>query len=81
MLSKSGQVHRAGDKLFIDYSGDTRSVIDARTGEVREAQIFVCVLGASNYAYVEATWTQTLPDWTPAATQIPPPVARANSSR
>ena len=57
------QVHHAGDKLFIDYSGDTRSVIDGRTGEVREAQIFVCVLGASNYAYVEATWTQTLPDW------------------
>lgn len=57
------QVHHAGEKLFIDYSGDTRSVIDGRTGEVREAQIFVCVLGASNYAYVEATWTQTLPDW------------------
>jgi transposase len=57
------QLHRAGEKLFIDYSGDTRSVIDGRTGEIREAQIFVCVLGASNYAYVEATWTQTLPDW------------------
>jgi transposase len=57
------QVHKAGDKLFIDYSGDTQSVIDARTGEVRQAQIFVAVLGASKYAYAEATWTQTLPDF------------------
>jgi transposase len=57
------QVHKAGDKLFIDYSGDTRAIIDARTGEVREAQIFVAVLGASKYAYAEATWTQTLPDF------------------
>jgi transposase len=57
------QVHRAGEKLFIDYSGDTAAVIDIATGEVRDAQVFVAVMGASKYAYAEATWTQTLPDW------------------
>jgi len=63
-LSRSmRQVHRAGEKLFIDYSGDTAAVIDIATGEVRAAQIFVAVMGASKYAYAEATWTQTLPDW------------------
>ena len=39
------------------------SVVDALTGEIREAQIFVAVMGASNYTYAEATWTQSLPDW------------------
>jgi transposase len=57
------QVHRAGDKLFIDYSGDTLPVIDASTGEIRRAQLFIAVLGASNYTFAEATWTQQLPDW------------------
>jgi transposase len=57
------QVHRAGEKLFIDYSGDTVAVIDAATGEIRQAQVFVAVMGASKYTYAEATWTQTLPDW------------------
>ena len=57
------QVHRAGEKLFIDYSGDTVEVIDATSGEFRTAQIFVAVMGASKYAYAEATWTQSLPDW------------------
>jgi len=57
------QTHRAGEKLFVDYAGQTVEVIDQRTGEVRTAQIFIAVLGASNYTYAEATWTQTLPDW------------------
>src|SRR5438477_5963690 len=57
------QVHRAGEKVFIDYSGDTVAVIDARTGEIRSAEIFVATLGASKYTYAEATWTQSLPDW------------------
>jgi len=52
------QVHRAGDKLFIDYSGDGMRVIDAPTGEMRRAELFVAVLGASNYTFAEATWTQ-----------------------
>jgi transposase len=57
------QVHRAGEKVFIDYSGTTVAVIDARSGEVLAAEIFVAALGASKYSYAEATWTQTLPDW------------------
>jgi transposase len=55
--------HRAGEKLFVDYAGHTIPIIDKGTGEVREAQIFVATLGASNYTYAEATWTQSLPDW------------------
>ena len=57
------QDHRAGEKLFVDYAGQTVPIIDRATGEIREAQIFVAVLGASNYTYAEATWTQSLPDW------------------
>lgn len=57
------QPHRAGEKMFVDYAGRTQEVIDRGTGEVREAQIFIAVLGASNFTYAEATWTQTLPDW------------------
>ena len=57
------QTHRIGEKLFVDYAGHTVPVIDGRTGEIRTAQIFVAVLGASNYTYAEATWTQALPDW------------------
>lgn len=57
------QTHKAGEKLFVDYAGMTLPWIDKKTGEVYQAQIFVAVLGASNYTYVEATRTQTLPDW------------------
>jgi transposase len=57
------QVHRAGEKLFIDYSGQTVPIIDAASGEIHRAQIFVAVLGASSYTYAEATMTQQLPDW------------------
>ncbi len=57
------QHHVAGDKLFVDYAGDTLDVVDPKTGEVRQVQLFVAVLGASNYTFAEATWTQTLPDW------------------
>ena len=57
------QIHRAGEKLFIDYAGPTMSVVCASTGEIRTAQIFVAVLGASNYTFAEATWSQSLPDW------------------
>jgi transposase len=57
------QRYLAGERLFVDYAGQTVPVTDRRTGEVREAQIFVAVSGASNYTYAEATWTQGLPDW------------------
>jgi transposase len=57
------QSHRAGEKMFVDYAGQTVSIIDPQSGVRHSAQIFVAVLGASNYAYAEATWSQTLPDW------------------
>ena len=57
------QIHKAGDKLFVDYAGQTVPIVDGETGEIRHAQIFVAVLGASNYTFCEATWTQSLPDW------------------
>lgn len=53
----------AGEKCFVDYAEQTAEVIDRYSGEIRSAQIFVAVLGCSNYTYAEATWTQTLPDW------------------
>ena len=63
------QAHVGGDKLFVDYAGDTVLVIvDWLTGETRPAQIFVAVMGASNFSYVEATWTQGLADWIAAHT-------------
>ena len=57
------QTHPAGERLFVDYAGQTVAVIDGATGEVRQAQIFVAALGASNFTYAEARWTQSLPDW------------------
>ena len=57
------QEHRAGEKLFVDYAGATVPIIDAKTGAVHEASIFVAVLGASNYTYAEASWTQDLASW------------------
>lgn len=57
------QEHRAGEKLFVDYAGQTLAIQDPATGEVRQAQLFVAVLGASNYTFAEATWTQGLGDW------------------
>lgn len=58
------QTHRAGEKVFIDYAGPTVPIVDCQTGEVTSnANIFVAVLGASNYTFVEATRSQSLPDW------------------
>jgi transposase/transcription elongation factor Elf1 len=62
--------HKAGDKLFIDYCGPTIPIIDYATGEEKEAQVFVAVMGASNYTYAEATWTQSLIDWTASHTRM-----------
>jgi transposase len=56
-------VHKAGEKLFVDYAGQTMPIVDPKTGEVRQAQIFVATLGASSCTYVEATPSQMLPDW------------------
>jgi hypothetical protein len=57
------QAHPAGERIFVDYAGQTVDLIDPGTGEARPAQIFVAVMGASNYTYAEATLTQSLPDW------------------
>jgi transposase len=58
------QTHVAGERLFVDYAGDGAPVvIDRLTGEIRMAQIFVAVLGASSFTFARATRTQTLPDW------------------
>lgn len=57
------QTHKAGERLFVDYAGHTVPVIDPLTGEIRHAQIFVAVLGASNYTYAEAAYSQDLPSW------------------
>lgn len=58
------QEHRAGEKMFVDYCGQTLPIVDQTTGEIRDAQVFVAVMGASNFTYAEATWTQSLADWT-----------------
>src|SRR3954454_24643847 len=51
------------EKLFVDFAGDTMPVFDAATGMERRAHIFVAVLGASNYTYAEARWSEGLADW------------------
>src|SRR5713101_5596430 len=57
------QTHAAGEKLFVDFAGDTVLVFDGLTGEVRAAKIFVAVLGASNYTFAQARFSEALPDW------------------
>ena len=57
------QTHVAGEKLFVDWAGDTMPVFDPMTGEEHARTSFVAALGASNYTYAEARWTETLPDW------------------
>ncbi len=57
------QKHKAGEKLFVDYAGQTAPVVDPETGEIQQAQIFVATLGASNYTYTEAHWSQDLANW------------------
>ena len=57
------QVHKAGEKMFVDYAGQTVPIHDRSTGKIRQAEVFVAVLGASNYTYADATWNQSLPSW------------------
>ena len=64
------QTHLGGDKLFVDYAGDLVPVIvDARTGEMRRAHVFVAVMGGSSLSFACASWTETLPDWIDAHVQ------------
>jgi len=57
------QVHRAGEKLFVDYAGQRPHIQDSATGERIDVELFVAVLGASNYTYAEATRTQRSADF------------------
>ena len=57
------QVHTAGERVFVDFAGHTMEVTDGATGEIRQAEIFVAVLGASSYTFAAAVWTQSLADW------------------
>ena len=57
------QIHKAGEKLFVDYCGPTVPIINRYTGVIEQAQVFVAVMGASNYTFAEATWSQQLKDW------------------
>jgi transposase len=57
------QTHKAGEKMFVDYAGQTVPVTDRYSGRIRQAEIFVAALGASNYTYSEATWSQSLSNW------------------
>jgi transposase len=63
------QEHRAGEKMFVDFSGMRPSIVDPLTGEATEVELYVAVLGASNYTYVEATRTQKLCDFVGATTR------------
>jgi transposase len=55
--------HKGGEKVFVDYAGQTVPIVDPNTGELHPAQIFIGVLGASNYTYAEAHESQELPNW------------------
>jgi len=55
--------HKAGDKMFVDFTGKHLSLVDPDSGAIREVEVFVAVLGASQRTYVEATKTQKKHDW------------------
>jgi transposase len=77
------QTHVAGEKLFVDFAGDTVPVIDPTTGEVCQAHVFVAVLGASNYTYAEARWSEGLAALgrrpAPAPAETEPPMAAGSA--
>jgi len=70
-------VHPAGERLFVDFAGRTVPVVEGASGEERQADIFVAVLGASSFTYACATRSQTLPDWIGAHVRV----AARNHSR
>ena len=57
------QSHVGGEKVFVDFAGDTIDVIDPGTGEARAMKLFVAAMGASNYTYAEAVASEGLEDW------------------
>ena len=83
------QVHRAGEKTFIDFSGKRPALVDPRMGDVRRVELFVAVLGASSFTYAEATATPPsscptgstpTPTWS-STTGARPPCGSPTSSR
>ena len=64
------QIHKAGEKCFVDYAGHTVAITDPKTGERSKARIFVGVMGASNYTFAEATSSQSLPNWLGSHTRM-----------
>ena len=64
------QVHKAGDKCFVDYAGKKPTIVDPATGERVEVELFVAVMGASNYTYAEVTATQQSADWIASNTRL-----------
>lgn len=57
------QVHRAGQKCFSDFAGQTIPIVDPRTGEISQAHLFVTAMGFSSYTYAEAFPSEQLPCW------------------
>lgn len=57
------QVHKAGEKLFTDFAGHTIPIVDAATGEITDAEVFVATHGFSSYTYAEAVASQGLSNW------------------
>ena len=64
------QIHKAGEKCFVDYAGQTVDITDPGTGEVSRAQVFVGVMGASNYTFAEAVASQSLENWLGSHTRM-----------
>ena len=64
------QTYHFGEIAFVDYAGPTINITDPKSGELRTAQIFVGVLGASYYTFAEATWSQKLHDWVGSHTRM-----------
>ena len=73
------QTHAGGEKLFVDYAGDKVPVVDRLTGEIRDAHIFVAVMGASSFSFGYASWTEQLADWIERTTRRSPPSAGCRS--
>jgi len=71
------QVHRAGEKAFVDFSGQRPAIIDGATGELVPVELFVGVLGASSYVYAEACPAQDVNGRPSRATQGHPSRASA----
>ena len=64
------QTHIGGEKVFVDFAGDTIDVIDPESGEVQPMKLFVAAMGASNYTYAEAVASEGFEDWIAAQVRL-----------